>query len=149
MMMDQGHGGKVILVGSVRGQVGLGNYTAYCPSKAAVHLMTKSLGCGDGGPHKINVNCIAPGVFRSEITRRVFEDPAFNKMVMPRFPIGRLGEPEDFAGAVLFLFIQGIRLDDGIDHVPRWRLHGRLTIDAGTIKKALVVGSGTMGSSIA
>lgn len=64
--------------------------------------MAKSLGC-EWGPHKINVNCIAPGVFRSPITKRVFEDPAFNKMVLGRFPIGRLGEPEDFIGAVLFL----------------------------------------------
>ena len=102
VMMDQGRGGKVILLGSVRGEVGLANYTAYCSSKAAVHLMAKSLGC-EWGPHKINVNCIAPGVFRSKITTRVFEDPAFNKMVIGRFPIGRLGEPEDFIGAVLFL----------------------------------------------
>jgi NAD(P)-dependent dehydrogenase (short-subunit alcohol dehydrogenase family) len=102
VMMGQGRGGKVILLGSVRGEVGLANYTAYCPSKAAVHLMAKSLGC-EWGPHKINVNCIAPGVFRSEITRRVFEDPAFNKMVLGRFPIGRLGEPDDFVGAVIFL----------------------------------------------
>jgi NAD(P)-dependent dehydrogenase (short-subunit alcohol dehydrogenase family) len=102
VMMSRARGGKVILIGSVRGEVGLGNYTAYCPSKAAVHLMAKSLAC-EWGPHKINVNCIAPGVFRSPITIRVFEDPAFNKMVLGRFPIGRLGEPEDFIGAVLFL----------------------------------------------
>jgi len=102
VMMDQGRGGKVILVGSVRGEIGLGNYTAYCPSKGAVHLLAKSLG-QEWGPHKINVNCIAPGVFRSEITRRVFEDEAFNKMVLPRFPIGRLGEPEDLVGALLLL----------------------------------------------
>jgi len=89
-------------VGSVRGEIGLGNYTAYCPSKGAVHLLAKSLG-QEWGPHKINVNCIAPGVFRSEITRRVFEDEAFNKMVLPRFPIGRLGEPEDLVGALLLL----------------------------------------------
>ena len=95
--MRQARGGKVILVGSVRGKVGLGNYTAYCPSKAAVHLMAKSLGC-EWGPHKINVNCIAPGVFRSPITTRVFEDPVFNKMLLGRFPIGRLGEPEGFIG---------------------------------------------------
>src|SRR4030066_190489 len=60
------------------------------------------IGPGEGREiiHKINVNCIAPGVFRSPITNRVFEDPAFNKMVLGRFPIGRLGEPEDFIGAV-------------------------------------------------
>ena len=102
VMMNQARGGKVILVGFVRGKVGLGNYTAYCPSKAAVHLMAKSLAC-EWGPHKINVNCIAPGVFRNPIKTSVFEDPVFNKMVLGRFPIGRLGEPDDFIGAVLFL----------------------------------------------
>lgn len=101
VMIEQARGGKVVLIGSVRGEVGLGNYTAYCPSKGAVHLMGKSLG-QEWGPHKINVNVIAPGVFRSEITRRVFEDEAFNKMVTPRFPLG-LGEPEDLVGALLFL----------------------------------------------
>ena len=101
MMIDQGRGGKVVLVGSVRGELGLGNYTAYCPSKGAVHLLAKSLG-QEWGSHKINVNCIAPGVFRSEITRRVFEDEAFNKMVAPRFPMG-LGEPEDLVGLLLYL----------------------------------------------
>jgi len=101
VMIDQGRGGKVVLVGSVRGELGLGNYTAYCPSKGAVHLLVKSLG-QEWGPYKINVNCIAPGVFRSEITRRVFEDEAFNKMVAPRFPLG-LGEPEDMVGLLLYL----------------------------------------------
>jgi NAD(P)-dependent dehydrogenase (short-subunit alcohol dehydrogenase family) len=102
VMIDQGRGGKVVLVGSVRGEVGLGNYTAYCPSKGAIHLMTKSLAL-EWGKHKINVNCIAPATFRSEITRFVFENEEFNKKVTPFFAIGRLGEPEDLVGTLLLL----------------------------------------------
>ena len=102
VMMNQGRGGKVILLGSVRGLLGMAKSSAYSPSKASVHLMTKTLGC-EWGPHKINVNCIAPAVFRSEITKSIYENPVLNKMFLGRIPIGRLGEPEDFIGAVLFL----------------------------------------------
>ena len=102
VMIEQGRGGKVVLVGSVRGEVGLGNYTAYCPSKGAVHLLTKSLAL-EWGKHKINVNCLAPATFRSEITRFVFENEEFNKKVTPFFAIGRLGEPEDLVGSLILL----------------------------------------------
>ena len=67
-MITRGQGGKMILVGSVRGLLGLSRYTGYCPSKAAVHLLAKTLGC-EFGPHKINVNCVAPAVFRTELTQ--------------------------------------------------------------------------------
>ena len=63
VMIEQGRGGKVILVSSTRGMLGMANYAAYSPSKGAVSLMAKSLGC-EWGPHKINVNAIAPTVFR-------------------------------------------------------------------------------------
>ncbi len=101
VMKEKGRG-KVILVGSVRGLYGLANYTAYCASKGAVHMLTKSLAL-EWGPYGINVNCIAPGVFRSGITKRIFEDEAFYKMVISRFPLGRLGEPEDLVGTLVFL----------------------------------------------
>ena len=102
VMMAQGRGGKVILLGSVRGDLGLSRYTGYCPSKGAVHLMAKTLGC-EWGPHKINVNCIAPAVFRTELTQWIYNDPAVHKTFLGRIPIGRLGEPEDFIGSVIFL----------------------------------------------
>ncbi len=102
VMIDQGRGGKVILVSSTRGMLGMANYAAYCPSKGAVSLMAKSLGC-EWGPHKINVNAIAPTVFRTALTQWMFEDDAFYKNFLKRIPIGRLGEPEDFIGAILFL----------------------------------------------
>lgn len=102
VMIEQGRGGKVILVSSTRGMLGMANYTAYSPSKAAVSLMAKSLAC-EWGPYKINVNAIAPTVFRTALTQWMFDDNAFYMNFLKRIPIGRLGEPEDFLGAVIFL----------------------------------------------
>ncbi|MGD0915089.1 MAG: SDR family oxidoreductase [Thermodesulfobacteriota bacterium] len=102
VMINQGRGGKVILVGSARGHLGLANYSAYSPSKGAVHLLAKTLGC-EWGPHKINVNAIAPTVFRTPLTQWMFDDNAFYMNFLKRIPIGRLGEPEDFIGTVIFL----------------------------------------------
>jgi NAD(P)-dependent dehydrogenase (short-subunit alcohol dehydrogenase family) len=102
VMVNQKRGGKVILVGSARGHLGLANYSAYSPSKGAVHLLAKTLGC-EWGPHKINVNAIAPTVFRTPLTQWMFDDNAFYLNFLKRIPIGRLGEPEDFVGTVIFL----------------------------------------------
>jgi NAD(P)-dependent dehydrogenase (short-subunit alcohol dehydrogenase family) len=116
VMIQQKRGGKVILVGSARGHLGLGNYSAYSPSKGAVHLLAKTLGC-EWGPHKINVNAIAPTVFRTPLTQWMFDDNAFYMNFLKRIPIGRLGEPEDFVGTVIFLsskasdFITGAIVD--------------------------------------
>lgn len=102
VMIAQGRGGKVILLGSARGELGMANYSAYSPSKGAIHLLTKSLGC-EWGPHGINVNAIAPTVFRTALTQWMFDDQAFYKNFLKRIPIGRLGEPEDFIGTVIYL----------------------------------------------
>lgn len=102
VMIEQGRGGKVIIVSSARSSLGMANYTAYCPSKAATDLLAKSLAC-EWGKHDITVNAIAPTVFRSALTAWMWEDDAFYKNFLKRIPIGRLGEPEDFIGSVLFL----------------------------------------------
>jgi NAD(P)-dependent dehydrogenase (short-subunit alcohol dehydrogenase family) len=102
VLLSQGRGGKVIIIGSVRGNLGYARYSAYCTSKGATHLLAKTLGC-EWGPHKINVNAIAPAVFRAAITEWLYKDENAKKGILSRIPIGRLGEPEDFAGAVMFL----------------------------------------------
>tara|TARA_Y100001934_G_scaffold3893_1_gene5598 strand:- start:1073 stop:1864 length:792 start_codon:yes stop_codon:yes gene_type:complete len=106
-MKNQGDGGKIVLVSSARGLLGHpAGYTAYCASKSAVDGITKALGCelGDTG---ITVNAIAPTVFRSPLTSWMFEDnPEAQKVrsgFITRVPKGRLGEPEDLAGPLLFL----------------------------------------------
>ena len=102
VMISQGRGGKVILLGSARGELGMANYSAYSPSKGAIHLLAKTLGC-EWGPHGINVNAIAPTVFRTALTQWMFDDQGFYKNFLKRIPIGRLGEPDDFIGTVIYL----------------------------------------------
>jgi NAD(P)-dependent dehydrogenase (short-subunit alcohol dehydrogenase family) len=105
-MLEQGRGGKVVLVSSTRGRLGLAaGYSAYCPSKAAVDLLARTLAC-EWGPHRINVNAIAPALFRSDLTAWMYGDDergtATRQGMLARIPLGRLGEPEDFVGALLY-----------------------------------------------
>jgi NAD(P)-dependent dehydrogenase (short-subunit alcohol dehydrogenase family) len=105
-LLETGRGGKIVLVSSTRGKLGLGaGYSAYCPSKAAVNLLTKTLAC-EWGAHRITVNAIAPTVFRSDLTAWMYEAEgrgrSTREAMLARIPIGRLGEPEDFVGALLY-----------------------------------------------
>ncbi len=106
-MIKQGRGGKVVLTSSARGLLGHpAGYTAYCASKSAVDGITKSLGC-EWGKYAITVNAIAPTVFRSPLTAWMFEDNEKANTArggfLTRVPLGRLGEPADLAGPLLFL----------------------------------------------
>ena len=106
-MLAQGRGGKVILTSSARGLLGHpAGYTAYCASKSAVDGITKALGC-EWGETGITVNAIGPTVFRSPLTAWMYEDTeraqTVRKGFLARVPKGRLGEPEDLAGPLLFL----------------------------------------------
>jgi NAD(P)-dependent dehydrogenase (short-subunit alcohol dehydrogenase family) len=106
-VIPRGQGGKVVLVSSARGKLGHpAGYSAYCASKAATDGLTRALGC-EWGKHRVTVNAIAPTVFRSPLTAWMFEDNEKANSVregfLARVPVGRLGEPEDLAGPLLFL----------------------------------------------
>jgi NAD(P)-dependent dehydrogenase (short-subunit alcohol dehydrogenase family) len=106
-MIKQARGGKLVLMSSARGLLGHpAGYSAYCASKSAVDGITRALGC-EWGKHAITVNAIAPTVFRSALTSWMFENNekanATRSGFLTRVPLGRLGEPEDLAGPLLFL----------------------------------------------
>ncbi|MDR2939736.1 MAG: SDR family oxidoreductase [Clostridiales bacterium] len=103
-MVEQGKGGKVILVSSARSKMGMANYTGYCTAKGGIDLMAQSLACEWTAKYKINVNTINPTVFRSDLTEWMFDpESAVYQNFLKRLPVGRLGEPEDFVGPCLFL----------------------------------------------
>jgi NAD(P)-dependent dehydrogenase (short-subunit alcohol dehydrogenase family) len=107
IVIPQNRGGKVVLVSSARGLLGHpAGYSAYCTSKSATDGLTKALGC-EWGKYGITVNAIAPTVFRSPLTEWMFKDDEKARTVragfLSRVPLGRLGEPEDLAGPLLFL----------------------------------------------
>src|SRR5579862_3746665 len=104
---ENGFGGKIILTSSARGLLGHpAGYTAYCASKSAVDGITKALGC-ELGETGITVNALGPTVFRSPLTAWMYEDTErareVRKGFLARVPKGRLGEPSDLAGPLLFL----------------------------------------------
>lgn len=106
-MIEQGRGGKIVLTSSARGKLGHpAGYSAYCASKSAVDGITRALGC-EWGRYRITVNALAPTVFRSPLTAWMFAEDEKARSVRANFiarvPLGRLGEPEDLAGPLLFL----------------------------------------------
>ena len=117
-MVEQGKGGKMVVVTSQRSKRGMAGYTGYCTSKGGADLMVNCLACDLTAKYGINVNSLCPTVFRSDLTEWMFDpNTAVYKNFLAREPIGRLGEPADFVGYALFLsseasaFITGANCD--------------------------------------
>ena len=94
--------GAVIIVSSIGGLKGSENLGAYGISKAADMQLARNLAV-EWGHANIRANCIAPGLVKTDFARALWEDPEAAKRALAAYPIGRLGEPEDIAGAALFL----------------------------------------------
>lgn len=107
MMADNG-GGSIVNQGSVAALVGVPNFAAYCASKGAVVALTRSMAV-DLAPEGIRVNVICPGTVYTELMRPMLsargggDEAKGLAMTIAKYPIGRLGTPEDIAHVALFL----------------------------------------------
>jgi NAD(P)-dependent dehydrogenase (short-subunit alcohol dehydrogenase family) len=100
--MAQRKDGAVIIVSSVSGLMGSAMLGAYGISKAADMQLARNLAL-EWGPHNIRVNCIAPGVIRTQFSKALWADPARAEALARAYPLRRLGEPDDVAGVALLL----------------------------------------------
>ena len=95
-------GGSVILVSSIAGLKGSRMLGTYSVTKAASMQMARNLAV-EWGADNIRVNCIAPGLVRTEFARALWDNPQLLAQTVARYPLGRIGEPDDIAGAAIFL----------------------------------------------
>jgi len=94
--------GSIIIVSSVGGFKGSPVIGAYCISKAADFQLARNLAI-ELGPHNVRINCIAPGLVRTDFARALWENPDTLKRSNARTPLGRVGEPDEIAGAAILL----------------------------------------------
>ncbi|MGE0715914.1 MAG: SDR family NAD(P)-dependent oxidoreductase [Alphaproteobacteria bacterium] len=95
--------GRIINMGSILSSHGIANRTPYCAAKAAVANLTRAMAV-ELGPKGINVNAVAPTVIVTDLNRDLVDkQPQVYGTVLARMPLGRLGQPEDLAGALVFL----------------------------------------------
>ena len=94
--------GSIVHMGSQMGHVGAPNRTVYCMTKHAIEGLTKAMAV-ELAPLGVRVNSVAPTFIETPMTRPMFEDAAFRDDVLSRIPMGKIGQVEDVANAVLFL----------------------------------------------
>ena len=94
--------GAIIIVSSIGGFRGSPVIGTYCISKAADLQLARNLAI-ENGPNNIRVNCIAPGLVKTDFARALWDTPEAEKRSSSGTPLRRLGEPDDIAGAAVFL----------------------------------------------
>ncbi|MFW6209145.1 MAG: SDR family NAD(P)-dependent oxidoreductase [Spirochaetota bacterium] len=94
--------GRNINIGSVTSVFGYAGITPYCASRGGVKQMTMSL-ADEWGGHGITVNCLAPGWFKTEQNKVLYENQAWVDYIKDRIPLNRPGQPNDLDGTIVFL----------------------------------------------
>jgi gluconate 5-dehydrogenase len=125
-MVAQGSG-KIINIASVHTHLSLAGVSAYGTSKGAIASMTRALGV-EWAAHNVQVNAIAPGFIRTEMTAKLWQNPKMLDWIKERTPARRFGETRDLTGAAIFLasaasdFISGqvLYVDGGFTAGQTW-----------------------------
>lgn len=100
-MIGRGHG-KIINISSIQGERARASIGPYTAAKGAVKMLTKAM-TAEWATHGLNINAIAPGYLRTELTLPIQSDPVFTGWLEKRVPQGGWGTPEDLVGACVFL----------------------------------------------
>jgi NAD(P)-dependent dehydrogenase (short-subunit alcohol dehydrogenase family) len=121
-MIKRGSGGRVLNLSSVRGRLGIdAGYSAYVAAKGAVEALTRQYAT-EWAKYGITVNAISPTFVRTEQVASLLADQGFYDRLVARIPLGRIAEPDDLIGAILFFcsdassFVTGqtLTLDGGL-----------------------------------
>jgi gluconate 5-dehydrogenase len=110
-MIAKGYG-RIVNIGSVTCVAGYAGLAPYGASRGGVRQMTMSL-ADDWGKHGVTVNCLAPGWFRTEQTKVLYENQEWVDYLVDRIPMKRPGQPNDLDGAVVFLASEASRYITG------------------------------------
>jgi NAD(P)-dependent dehydrogenase (short-subunit alcohol dehydrogenase family) len=119
-MVRQGGGGSIINVTSQLAEVARPERAAYVASKGGGRSLTHAMAI-DLAVHGIRVNAIAPGPTLTGLTRASYEDPERRRATIAQIPLGRMGDPQDLIGAILFL----------ASDESRWATGSTVTVDGG------------------
>lgn len=111
-IMRAQHWGRVINIGSVTCVAGYAGMGPYCASRGGIKQLTMSL-AHDWAEYGITVNCLAPGWFKTEQSRMLYEDETWLSMLKERIPLARPGQPDDLDGMVVFLASESSRYITG------------------------------------
>jgi NAD(P)-dependent dehydrogenase (short-subunit alcohol dehydrogenase family) len=126
--MIERRSGSIIFISSIGGLRGSPVIGAYNVSKAAEFQLARNLAT-EYGPYGIRVNCIAPGLIRTDFARALWEDEANLVKALTGTPLGRIGEPDDVAGAAAFLASDASRYITGQTLI----VDGGATVTAGGV----------------
>ena len=100
--MAERRDGAVIIVSSIGGLKGSSSLGTYGLTKAADMALARNLAV-EWGPRNVRVNCIAPGIIRTDFARALWENPETYSRAVERYPLRRIGEPDEVAGTAIFL----------------------------------------------
>ncbi len=119
-MVRQKTGGSIVFVTSQLAHAAIRNKTAYLASKGGLRSLTMGMAL-DLAPHAIRVNAVAPGPVVTGMTEQRFADSDIRAWTLARIPAGRLGQPDDIAGAIAFL----------VSDESRWMTGTTIVVDGG------------------
>jgi NAD(P)-dependent dehydrogenase (short-subunit alcohol dehydrogenase family) len=120
--MKERRDGAIIIISSIGGLRGSTVIGAYCISKAADMQLARNL-AQELGPDNIRVNCIAPGLVKTDFAKALWDTPAGEERASAGTPLRRLGEPDDIAGAAIYL----------ASRAGSWTSGQTIVVDGGTV----------------